>query len=194
MIKHILLLIFTLALTSFSPPKRSTKWVISQNSSLTINGSTNVNKFSCAILNYPKTDTITINRANDLVLLTGALTLNVKDFECNNLMMTHQFRRTLKHEEFPLLYITFQSLKEFPNPNQKINSIKGMVAIKIAGITKRFEICYQLEALNNNLVLRGNQEINFSDFKLTAPQKVGKLIKAKDQLSVVFELKMKMAD
>ena len=195
MIKHFLLLSTILVLTSFTPPKHATKWVISQNSSLTINGNTNVNKFSCAISSYPKTDTIIINeaKANENLMLTGALTLSVKNFECNNVMMTHQFRKTLKHEEFPLLYITFLSLKEFPNPNQKINLIKGLVAIKIAGITKKFEICYQLEFVNNNLVLRGNQDIKFSDFKLVAPQRIGKLIKAKDQLNVVFELKMKLA-
>ena len=193
---RILFLILTLSLTSFTAPKHATKWVISQNSSLTINGNTNVNKFSCAILSYPKTDTITINEdtANENLMLSGVLSLNVKNFGCNNVMMTHQFRKTLKQEEFPFLYITFLSLKESPNPNQKINLIKGFVAIKIAGVIKKFEICYQLEFVNNNLVLRGNQAIKFSDFKLVAPQRVGKLIKAKDDLNVVFELKMKMAE
>ncbi|MEJ5995037.1 YceI family protein [Pedobacter sp. Du54] len=194
MINYIILVILTFTLTNFSTPKSATKWVITQNSSLTIHGSTNVNTFSCAILNYPKTDTITINRTNDLMLLTGALSLNVNNFECNNLMMTHQFRKTLKHEEFPFLYITFLSLKEFPTPNQRVNSIKGLVAIKIAGVTKRFEICYEFESVNNYIQLRGHQTVNFSDFKLVAPQRVGKLIKAKDELKVVFELKMKMVD
>lgn len=193
MIKSILLFIIALALTSFSP-KGITKWVITQNSSLTINGSTNVNKFSCAILSYPKTDTIIINKINDQVQLSGVLSLNVNDFECNNVMMTHQFRKTLKHEEFPLLNIIFISLKEFPNPNQKVNSIKGLVAIKIAGVIKRFEICYDFEVQNNNLVLKGSQNVNFSDFKLVAPQRIGKLIKAKDELNVVFVLKMKMVE
>ena len=138
MIKYILLLSTILVLTNFTAPKHATKWVITQNSSLSIIGSTNVNKFSCAILNYPKTDTITINQdiANENLMLSGVLSLNIKNFECNNVMMTHQFRKTLKQEEFPLLYITFLSLKEFPNPNQKINLIKGFVAIKIAGVIR----------------------------------------------------------
>jgi len=175
-------------------PKATTKWVISQNSSLTINGNTNVNKFSCAILSYPKTDTITINRENNQILLTGALSLNVKNFECNNAMMTHQFRKTLKHEEFPLLNITFISLKESPNLNSKTNAIKGLVAIKIAGVTKRYEICYEFRSVNNNLQLQGSQTVNFTDFKLAPPQRVGKLIRAKDELNVVFELNMKIAE
>ena len=194
MFNYIYLLAVFSVLTSFPLLNPTTKWVITQNSSLTINGSTNVNKFSCTILNYPKTDTITINRENNEALLTGTFKLNVKNFECNNVMMTHQFRKTLKHEEFPLLYITFISLKEFPSPNQKNNPIKGLVAIKIAGITKRFDICYEFESLDNTLQLRGSQTVNFSDFKLVAPQRLGKLVKTNDQLSVIFDLKLKKVE
>ena len=196
MIKHVLLFSTILVLTSFTTPKHATKWIITQNSSLTINGNTNVNKFSCAILSYPKTDTITISEdtANENLMLSGVLSLNIKNFECNNVMMTHQFRKTLKHDEFPLLYITFLSLKEFPNPNQKINLIKGLVAIKIAGVTKHYVTCYTLEVLNQNLTLRGSQAVNFSDFKLIAPKRVGKIIQAKDALNVAFELKLSMVE
>ncbi|MGF1926165.1 MAG: YceI family protein [Bacteroidia bacterium] len=195
MVRYILFLsAFTLVLTSFTSFKNRAKWVIAQNSSLTINGSTNINKFSCAILSYPKTDTITINDLNDLVHLSGNLTLNVKNFECNNIMMTHQFRKTLKSEEFPLLNINFLSLKEFPNANSKLKQVKGLVAIKIAGVTKKYEICYQLESQKNNLVLTGIQQVNFSDFKLIPPHRVGKMVRAKDQLNVIFELRMKVVD
>ncbi len=194
MIKYTYLLVVSTILTSFTPSMRSTKWVIIQNSNLTINGSTNVNTFSCAILSYQKTDTITINRENNQVLLTGVLSLNAKDFECNNAMMTHQFRKILKTNEFPLLYIKFISLKEFPSSNQRIRQIKGLVSIKIAGVTKHYEICYEFEFLNNGLVLRGSQAVNFSDFKLLAPQRIGKLIKTKDELNVGFELKMKLVE
>lgn len=194
MINRILFFFVILSLASFTLPKHATKWVIIQNSSLTINGNTNINKFSCAILSYPKSDTITINSVNDLVHLSGNLSLNVSEFECNNVMMTHQFRKTLKSEDFPLLYVNFLSLKEFPNSRLKQKQVKGLVAIKIAGITKRYEICYLLEQQNNNLVLRGSQYVNFSDFKLIAPHRVGKMIKAKDQLNVVFELRMKIAE
>lgn len=194
MIKQILLLIAVLVLISFTIPKDATKWVILQNSSLTINGSTNVNKFSCAIVSYSKADTITLNNVNEMVHLSGNLNLNVKNFECNNIMMTHQFRKTLKSDEYPSLHINFLSLKEFPNPSQKLKQVRGLVAIKIAGITKKYEINYLLEPQGANMVLRGSQQVNFSDFKLIPPHRVGKMIKAKDQLQVVFELRMRTVD
>lgn len=193
MIKRILFLQLLWIFASFTVPKRATKWIITQNSSLTIYGSTNINKFSCAIVSYPKTDTITLDKVNDLILLTGSLSLSTKSFECDNVLMTHQFRKTLKMEEFPLLYIKFLSLKELPTKNQKIKQIKGLVAIKIAEITKYYEICYEMEFLTDSIVLRGDQAVQFSDFKLVAPQRVGKLIKVKNGLNILFELKLKEA-
>jgi hypothetical protein len=36
------------------------KWIVSKNSSLSVNGSTNVNKFSCVISTYDEADTLTL--------------------------------------------------------------------------------------------------------------------------------------
>jgi hypothetical protein len=40
-------------------------------------------------------------------------------------------------------------------------------------------------------LLKGNQSIYFSDFKLIAPSKLGGVIKAKDELHVEFKLNLK---
>lgn len=105
-------------------------------------------------------------------------------------MMTRQLRKTLKEDQFPAFKVRFLSLRETPLLKQKKDLVKGFVALTIAGVTKRFEISYQLIRDQNNMVLVGNQTINFSDFKLEPPKRMGKLILAKDQLSVAFLLKM----
>ena len=96
------------------------------------------------------------------------------------------FRKTLKEDRFPFLQIRFVSLKETP----MLSSVKGLVEISIAGVTKRFEINYQLSIDKNAITLTGNHMINFSDFNLVPPKKIGKLIQAKDELAVLFTLKM----
>lgn len=164
---------------------------MSQKSTLVVNGHTNVNQFSCTISEYPKTDTVVVSldRLNK-ISLSGVLNIDVKNFDCNNLLMTKQLRRTLKEDRFPTLQIRFVSLKETPMLNQNASTVKGLVEISIAGIAKRFEINYQLSIDKNTIILTGNQVINFSDFKLEPPKKIGKLIQAKDELAVVFFLKM----
>ena len=198
--KWILIGLISLSLTSFKFINKptfghSSKWVITQNSSLTVNGSTNVNRFSCVILQYPKTDTVNVTQGkNNKIVLSGSLNIEVKNFNCNNMMMTKQLRKTLQDEKYPFLRIKFLSLKEMPGVDQEKSFIKGNVEINIAGVPKRFEICYQLKMKNTSMELIGLQPINFSDFNLVPPKKIGKLIQAKDQLIVAFFLKMELVN
>lgn len=192
MILLLLLLLADFGKADFSAAAvRASKWVVRESSSLVINGNTNVNRFSCAINQYPKTDTIMVTEdQNNNILLSGELNIEVRNFDCQNLLMTKQLRKTLKEDQFPVFKVRFLSLRETPLLKQKKDLIKGFVALTITGVTKRFEICYQLSRDKNNMVLVGNQLINFSDFKLEPPKRMGKLISAKDQLSVAFLLKM----
>jgi hypothetical protein len=172
---------------------QSNKWVVSANSSLSVNGSTNINKFSCVIPDYGRIDTITLDKsAAEKIVLSGSIDLNVNSFDCHNSGMTKQLQKTLNQKQFPLLRIRFLSLDKFPVLTEKPKLITGMVAIEIAGVSKRFQINYQISRhAENGIELVGLREINFSDFNLIPPTKLGGMIKTKDQLMVVFNLNMR---
>ncbi|WP_316847690.1 YceI family protein [Pedobacter psychrodurus] len=190
--KPLLTILFFL-LASLRPAgkiKSTSRWVVSENSMLTVNGTTNINRFSCTVLRYPKTDTVLVAKdKTDHIMLSGTLNLEVKNFECNSTMMTKQLLNTLQQNKFPTLKIKFLSLKEIPSVGQR-NFLKGDVEITLSGILKRFEICYQVNVKQGLMELTGQQPINFSDFNLIPPKKMGRLIQAKDQLVVIFFLKM----
>ena len=194
--KAIPLILIILLLGSFTKKtfsgNKSTKWVFTDNSSLSVNGTTNISKFSCKIVKYPKTDTVIISQdKNNSIILNGSINIAVLNFNCSNYMMTKELRKTLKEDQYPYLHVKFLSLKEIPRANQKNSTICGQVEITIAGVSKRFEISYQLAMDNNSMKLLGTQAINFSDFNLTPPKKMGKLVRANDQLAVVFNLNLK---
>lgn len=173
-----------------SPAKE--KWVISENSSLMVNGSTNVNKFSCEIPAYDQTDTLTVTKSGRAAVLSGHVGLSIESFDCHNLMMTRDLRKTLKQKEFPRLYIQFLSLSALPELTARNQTITGQVNIELAGITKKFEINYQISADGDNGIhLLGSRDVNFSDFNLIPPRKLGGMIKTNDQLTVTFHLKIK---
>jgi hypothetical protein len=173
-------------------PIEKTKWVISENSSLIVNGSTNINKFSCEIPTYDQTDTLTLTKSSAAINLTGDISLKVESFDCHNSMMTRDLRKTLKEKEFPRLYIHFISLSEFPKLTAEPQQITGWVNIELAGTSKRFEINYQVSIDAQKMIhLLGTRNINFSDFNLIPPRKLGGMIKTSDKLSVAFHLKMK---
>ncbi len=174
--------------------KYTVRWIICENSSLIVNGSTNLNRFSCAIHTYPRIDTIKIeqNLTSKKISLTGSMNIAIAGFDCKNGMMTKELRKTLKEDQFPHINIEFLSINQLPELNSKPVSLNGAVAIEIAGVKKRFEVNYTMSIdENKEITLLAIKEINFSDFKLVPPRKFGKLVQAKDQLSVALNLKMK---
>lgn len=198
--KTLMIILMATMLTSFdnvykSPALgRSSKWVISKNSSLAVIGSTNVNRFSCTIMQYQKTDTVMSSQDQKNVLsLSGEINIEVKSFDCNNSLMTKELRKTLKEAQFPTFQVRFLTLRATPTLKQNGNFPRGLVEIVIAGIAKRFEIDYQLSFDKNTMYFTGSQLINFSDFKLAPPKKMGKLIQVRDQLKVMFLLKLEEA-
>jgi len=172
------------------------KWVVNENSSLSVNGSTNINKFSCVIPAYGRIDTITLHKSDDEkgIVLSGSIALSVSSFDCHNSGMTRQLQKTLNEKQFPLLHIRFLSLNRLPAITAKPQSITGAVDIEIAGVSKHFEINYQIsQDGENGIDLLGSRQLNFSDFNLIPPTKLGGMIKTRDQLMVAFHLKIKAA-
>lgn len=171
------------------------KWVIIKGGILSVIGNTNVNNFNCDISNYANPDTIIIykNSIDKMgVRMLGNINLDVGSFDCHHAVMTNDLRKTLKVKEFPKLGIKFLSLSKFPDLNIRQDILKGMVEIKLAGVIKRFEVSYKLSMDGNDIIhLVGNQDINFTDFGITPPRKVGGMIKTNNKLAVEFRLKFK---
>lgn len=192
--KPILLLLFLLAITAFIPAAKPgiAKWIVTKECSLKVNGSTNINQFACIIPQYKGPDTLTLYKSAEPVKMTGSLALDVNTFDCHNRGMTGELRKTLKVKEFPNLVIRFISLDKYP---ERLEPVKGMVTIELAGVTKRFEVDYRFICdAPHVLTLVGTKQVNFSDFNITPPTKLGGIIKTKNELDVEFDLKVKVLD
>ena len=172
------------------------KWVINKACYLKVGGQTNVNKFSCVITNYSKPDTLTFYKNNtESFKITGSIQLDVQNFNCHNPVMTADLRKTLKAKDFPKLTIRFISLNKYPRFNNLVNTITGIVSIELAGITKRYDVDYRfISDGTKSLTLIGSQQVNFSDFNIVPPRKLGGMIKTNNELNVEFNLKMKVLE
>ena len=190
MLLYLLFLFSGTPLRSDNPAVR--KWVIVRGCSLQVDGKTNINSFSCAITNYSRPDTIVVTTGTlHAVQLNGNIQLDVQHFDCHNPVMTGDLRKTLKAKEHPFLSIKFVSLDRLPASRQQ-ESIRGLVDIQLAGVTKRFDVNYKFSSDDQNMIrLVGTRSVNFSDFELTPPRKLGGMIQTNNELKVEFRLKMK---
>ena len=195
------LLLFIATTFAFTPgfynPKdtRKTKlikWAVQKSSTIRIEGSTNVNKFGCDVIGYYRPDTISCSEENvvsKLVILNGDLQIDISKFDCHNRMLTGDLRKTLKAKEYPELVTRFLSLEHSPAIHNNKDVLRGWVEIELAGISRRFEVCYTFTRTESSLIqLNGNRSFSFADFKLTPPKKFAGLIKVKDKFNVDFNL------
>jgi hypothetical protein len=188
------LLYLFLIISGFGPKTIIKRWVVVNGCALKVDGSTNINSFSCAIVNYGNPDTIVVYRnPNQPVVLRGEIRLPVGQFDCRNPIMTADLRKTLKANKFPHLAIRFLSIKDYPEAN--ITSTRGGVTIELAGVSKTYDVDYKvIQSERNYISLVGIRDVNFSDFNISPPTRIGGMIKTKNQLNVVFNLKVKVLD
>jgi hypothetical protein len=181
-------------LSGYEHPDKLATWVVMQGSSLMVNGITNVNSFQCEITNYSSPDTLTCAMALPKGMslpMNGKLNLNIEAFDCHNRMMTNDLRKTLKAKIFPILSVRFISINGYPDLKNP-GTITGVVDIGLAGVIRRFDINYLFTMDNlQQLHLKGDRVIKFSEFNLMPPSKLGGVIKAKDELNVEFKLNLK---
>ena len=169
------------------------KWLILKGGSLKVNGSTNINTFSCIVADNTPIDTLicTVNK-DASVLMNGKISLDIYGFDCHNPMMTLDLRKTLKAKEYPSMRVNFLSLSKFPDLKATPEAIKGWVNIELSGVTKRYEVSYKFSMDNMKVIhLVGDRSVNFSDFNITPPRKLGGIIRANDRLDVEFSLDLK---
>ena len=171
------------------------KWLVAREGIVKVDGSTNVNKFSCSVSGYSNADTITCYKkfgTDIVVLMEGKLSIPVSSFDCLNKMMTKDLRKTLKASDFPMLTIYFVSLERYPELKTGQEYINGIVDIELAGTKKRIGITLIISTQNQVYHLMATQSVHFSDFNLVPPKKMGGVIKANDRLDVTFNMDFKV--
>jgi hypothetical protein len=165
-------------------------------SKLSIDGKTNVNAFTCAIAKYSGTDTLVLHeggRNTRPVFVKGSVGLDASTFDCGMAIMTSDFRKTIRSDEFPAIVIDFISFERTPSYAQKQENFKGILKISLAGVTKLFEVDCSIEAKEYGMIhLKGGRNFTFADFGLKPPSRMMGTIKVKEDLTVKFHLVLKL--
>ena len=166
------------------------KWVVEKNSTLRVAGKSNVNSFTCKINVQAEKDTITcMNNPSKSISLSGDIQIDVISFDCESNLITRDLRKTLKADQYPKMNIRFLTLECMPVLQNKTELIKGWVEVELAGVAKKFELCYSFSrATSGYMQLDGGKSFSFSDFKLSPPRKLAGLIRIKDAFDVNFQL------
>jgi hypothetical protein len=184
-----LLFMMSFLLVAFQPRTSvPTTWVVESGSWLVIDGSSNVNNFSCAVRKYLQCDTLRMYpeaSTRSLRFRQCTIHIDVGQIDCRHRFITSDLRKTLKYPEYAYMKIHFISLED-PFPMSASQRIRGVVDIELAGRTKRIDLWFDVshQASGRLLHLSGQKEFMFSDFKLEPPSKMAGMIRINEELKV----------
>lgn len=184
------LLLISLAFLSARSAEKGGTWIIGDQTRLIIHGQTNVNSFQCKMACYDKLDTLAFTTDDDGCMLffkANKMNIPVTTFDCESKLINKDFYQTLKSDKYPFVQIQFVALERWVGEP----SVGGTAYITLAGVTKPFTIHYTVNSTATLLMLKGQQKVCFSDFGLTAPQKMMGMIKVEDSLEVEFHLSLR---
>lgn len=170
--------------------------IVLPESKLSIDGKTNINSFTCAIVQYAGTDTLVLQEGGKNirpVFVKGSVGLDASTFDCGLAIMTSDFRKTIKSNEYPAIVIDFISFERTPSYAEKEEKFKGILKISLAGVTKLFEVDCSIESRAKGMIhLKGARDFTFADFGLHPPSRMMGTIKVQDDLKVKFHLVLKL--
>lgn len=187
-----LILIFNLVFISLVTPKEEViNWKITSASLLEILGTTNISKFQCE--NYSNSGTeyltqrLTANHG-EVGQWNGEVLIKSTNFDCNNSLLTKDFKKTIEVDQYPTIKVKFLSLTKGSKTSNQAN-LTGEVEITLVGISKKYPISCMFLAKNGDTALfSGERKILLSDFNIEPPVKFLGAVKVQDSVMVNFSL------
>ncbi len=163
--------------------------VLMKDSYLKINGSSNINNFSCRYdfeAYYHKNRFSASYYDGVYSLDTLKVKIPVGNFDCGNRMLKKDFLKTLEYQSYPFITMQMQQL-ELGIHTDKRNSL---VDLNIGGASKLQKVNYRLKAIDETaFILEGKTHVDITDFNLKPVSRFFGMIKVDKDVEIRFLFK-----
>jgi hypothetical protein len=172
---------------------------IQKNSSLTINGSTNIIPFKIYQngdkLSRSKLSVVTTQNQNKTLVSQNQLSVVVKNFDSNNAMALKDFLKLLKSDSYPILQVQLNYLDLQPiSEKGKTYNGEALVNITITGKTKQYIIPITFNSNGDVYTVNGSKKLSIRDFGLIPETKMLGMIKVSEWIKIDFHIICKISN
>lgn len=160
--------------------------VFKTNSTLHIQGKTNVSKFSCFFdFDFIKDGvSLSYEKQGDVIVFKNAkLKIKNQGFDCGGKAINKDFHKLLKTEKYPEILM---NLKKVNLHNKALDSVRTNVEFTLNNITKAYNIQNYYCIDKKTMQFCGTVDLNIEDFDLKPPKKVLGIIKVKNVITIDY--------
>lgn len=195
--KFLLIFITTFLIGFTSPLLGQVKFVpVLEESKLWIEGTANPVDFVCTAENLSGFGLVGSNNSADPDITISRsendtdieVRIPVRRMECGRERMNRDFRNALRSELYEDIIFKFISAT---HSNDNTNSVTFLVTgnLTVAGVTREVEIPVHGEQIDiNSFRLKGEREIKMTDYDVEPPTAMMGLIRARNELTVHFDI------
>ena len=204
--RRVIIILILILLGDITYSQVNTNLTIKSESSLVINGSTNISKFKLTLdgRDFPGPEFRFItNLENERITLSrNKISLEVKKFHSGNILALNGFLDLINADQYPLLEI---ELKEIilnkPEANTSMSDIKeysvkeGKAAVKITltGETRSYEIPFKAERKKSEISGNGSLKLTIKDFGLVPPVAMMGLVKISEWIEIKIRFSLNVS-
>lgn len=124
------------------------------------------------------------------------LTIPVTTFRCGNRVMESDMRRALKADAHPAVRFSFRELRGGVRHDLDTGLYHAAMAgeLTLAGVTRTIDLTVSAQRLSRtSFRVRADLPLRMTDFDVTPPSALFGAIRARDQLTVHFDLTLEIA-
>lgn len=165
-----------------------------ENSKIIILGTSNVTDYSCKLYDFSNNSAIRISSrvfGHTIKLKNAAITLKADGFDCNNQLITRDFYKAIKGDEFPEIQVQFhqftliKEVSEFPTQE----NVPSKISIVLAGQTNYYSThLSSLKVSQDQLTIEGSIDLLMSDFDIIPPKALFGTIQTDNEISIDFSI------
>ncbi|MFT7033622.1 MAG: hypothetical protein ACJA2S_002130 [Cyclobacteriaceae bacterium] len=187
-------------LPSFAQNTDSLRLLLTNQSSLTIYGSSNINKFKCKLKQNFERDSLCVlieEKSDTIYCKNTEVIFEVSKFHCGHEGINKDFRQTLRANEYPTISLSVDQIYLLDSSMlvDENDKIRADISIELAGVVREYNIKFdKIESDRDNLSIIGSQQILMSEFNIDPPQALFGLIKTNNELSINFEFALMLLE
>lgn len=164
------------------------EWALAEESRLWIDGTSSVNSFTC---HAEEMDGTGVLKGRDAV--TGSespalITVQVPALDCGNRRMNKDLRDAMKADEFPTITFRLDYAERVHAPGDSLR-VQVVGTLTLAGQSREVVVLMTAERLADGRYRgTGKKDLKMTDFGITPPTALLGLVKARDEITIGFEL------
>jgi hypothetical protein len=172
------------------------RYAIVKPSRLYLQGTTNVNTFTCDCEDQFSTQEVDVESNGGIARFRSTrLSMTTRKFNCKNAKMDRDMHKALKADQFPK--ISMELVETRQNPDHLKGSawfdVDAKVKITITGVTKEKHIKAQARKVSQNqFALKGSETVQMTEFGIDPPEAMFGLIKVNDPITFHFDLTIQL--